>query len=363
MPSMSWYQEATARVDEAYSSMDRYQEVMSRFARSTAELQLAEVERSIGTLVRREVDALMNGLDSSDDDDGKGGGSPGTSRGTQDSLFDVGLLSCADPSMHSGMRSCRARSSETIWDAALLLGLPAVGSVGSLLIACSFLFSVLMQATIYIALSKGFSRDASVVKVQAYQWQQLLEMLELEGAGVAAGGAAAGTEGVAVSSNITATLQQHLPTLVTFQLLCVVAMMVWMLSVAREIGHALASAVGVCSLPRHGTVTVRALDTDVLVSVGVRRLGFAGLVATLRLTIVAGLLSAGMRRLATSRSPIELALNSAALAFALDVPRRVRAWSSKAIIPLQVRVQLTSLETLAPLFSTARVRAAAADSN
>lgn len=240
-------------------ALDRYQEMMGRFARTTAEKQLAEAERSIACLVRAEVDAIMSGAPPTEE-------RPATM------------------TWHAGSRFA---TTDNIWEASVLVGLPVVGKGETVFLAASLIFSMCIQLLIFVAMSKGFAR-------------------------LPAGGSTLDT--------------QYDPV----RFVCVLAVCVWVLSVIREVRSALTWAVSMWLLPRRPTRTVRSASMHMLVSISTMRLWFVATLVAIRLGITASLMRAGALRLAASRSPTELLLSAAALGFAIDTPRRVRAWGLSA---------------------------------
>jgi hypothetical protein len=212
----------------------------------------------------------------------------------------------------------------------MLAGMPIMGSVGTAVLVLSFVSSFCMQAYVGLTLSKGFLWDSSKAERHLaemvpgtnslYANSSVLTLvapagLDKQAAEVAT---AAGTQ------NLEAMSRNPGP------LLCFLAVVIWMLSVARDLSHTLSFASAMVSLPRKSTHLTRSGDMYALVSVSTGRLVFAMTIASVRLAVALLLLAVGSKRLASARSPLELALTAAALGFALDVPRRAWSWGAAA---------------------------------
>lgn len=331
--------------------MDHFQEAVSEVARSTAEAQLKVIENSIAAMVRREIAAVAaggplpplrsQGSDSSLSRTSFGRrmaaenfgpfGMPPEAAWPSDELAEV---PCAPIIRADALVDCprvlnNLSPPDTIWQASMLAGMPIMGSVGTAVLLLSFVSSFCMQAYVALTLSKGFLWDSSKAD------RQLADMVNSPSAVYAnatvlslvapSGLEKAGPETPGGAQNVDAISSRN-----PGPLLCFLAVVIWMLSVARDLSHTLGFASAMLALPRKATHLTRTADMYALVSVSTGRLVFAMTIASVRLAVALLLLAVGSKRLASARSPLELALTAAALGFALDVPRRAWSWGAAA---------------------------------
>lgn len=306
--------------------MDHFQEAVSEVARTTAEAQLKVIENSVAAMVRREIAAVTSGAPLPPK---RGEANKKVIEASPPPQPDERLCAPiirADALGQAGPRVLNSLApSDTIWQAFMLAGLPIMGPLGTAALILSFFSSISMQAYVALTLGRGFAWDPKTL-----QGADLVEMASSplpdhfpvpifrpEETSLAAVAAAAGSltaEGAGATH--------------PGPLLISLAVLVWMLNVARDLGHTMCFISAMWSLPRHITQLTRSADMFALVSISRGRLVLAVLVASLRFGVACILLSIGSKRLANTRSLLELAITAAALGFALDVPRRAWAWGA-----------------------------------
>lgn len=307
--------------------MDHFQEAVSEVARTTAEAQLKVIENSVAAMVRREIAAVTSGAPLPPK---RGEASKKvtevTPPPTQPDERLCAPIIRADALGQAGPRVLNSLApSDTIWQAFMLAGLPIMGPLGTAALILSFVSSICMQAYVALTLGRGFTWDG-----KSLHGTELADMassslpehfpvpiLRPEETSLAAVAAAAGS---LTADGAGATHPG--PVLISL------AVLIWMLNVARDLGHTMCFISAMWSLPRHITQLTRSADMFALVSISRGRLVLAVLVASLRFGVACVLLTIGSKRLANTRSLLELAITAAALGFALDVPRRAWAWGA-----------------------------------
>lgn len=320
--------------------MAGFQEAVSEAARKAGEEQLEAIDTTIAEVVRREIHAALLGSAVGEPLSGVGSCSslgigtfygpepPPSAGGVTDLEQKSGPPAPFAPVIHAEtlrLPSGRVTANyapDTIWEASLLGGLPVMGPLGSIVLALGFASALGTQAVIVHKFAFEVARSGSFVG-RFNLWTLLIGLWPEWND----------------RRSLDARLFQFLTTGVVsppaagmgaesfFRLL---AITICMLSVGREMKHTLTFAASICTLPIKTSTVARCGDMYVLTSISLQRLMLAISLAASRLIVASSLLIVGVLRLSKARSYMDLALSSAVLGLALDIPRRAWAWGAAA---------------------------------
>eukprot|EP00747_Dinoflagellata_sp_TGD_P157045 gnl/TRDRNA2_/TRDRNA2_177713_c0_seq1.p1 gnl/TRDRNA2_/TRDRNA2_177713_c0~~gnl/TRDRNA2_/TRDRNA2_177713_c0_seq1.p1 ORF type:complete len:544 (-),score=86.20 gnl/TRDRNA2_/TRDRNA2_177713_c0_seq1:74-1495(-) len=246
---------------------------------------------------------------------------------------------------------------ESVWDAALFIGIDVVGSAASVMCAIALLLNSTIQVFFCLMAQGPMIRDMKLDADEVKIWRETV------------GHSAASHDNVMKSSlvsrvcaddgslNYAAMQTDAVHDILLYQdlyfgegtpyvgiMLCLIVLFVWFLTMAQEVLSVYQHFVAYWKVPKHPLHT-RFLQTEdglAIKTVSYFRVQFVCFILLLRLAIALSLLFSGATWLCKTFSVPDLVLNGAALAFILDIDDII----FKTIVPRGAESLVTSLEPL-----------------
>jgi len=232
--------------------------------------------------------------------------------------------------------------SESVYESALLIGLPVIGRWGSLLALVGLLMNITMQCLFIWVVQKAFFVKGlpSVEQVRAWRMNEGHDFVNAGGAGASlVSRVCNGDPSLIVGTDKQSLLQ----TLTTYShhgagvTLSMMVLFIWFLYVAEEIEGALNFWLAVRHRPTGRTRLLQTgEDSVILEAVSHTRRRAIGFLTLLRVALASALLFQGAYWLANSMEILDLVLNAAALAFILELDdaifRLCATWPTKVLL-------------------------------
>jgi len=262
-------------------------------------------------------------------------------------------LSSADVE-EAAAAQCIHALGETIWEAGILVGTPAVGGAGSAFIALGVIGNLLIQVVFLFVVYSSFLSHTLPEPDDVWQWRevqghhstnfQLSTRKSLVRAVCDGDSTLIAANG---QRNLYSSIRNYLHDDDTGVsrggLLCVVVLVSWSLSIVQEISDLSAFVMAVLHQPRSKrTAIVSSEDGTAFASLSISRIIFVLALTLARFGIAVLLLIFGSIWLANTTGIQDLVLNAAALTFVLDMDEAI--YASFVPVPSKILVQ-----SLAPL--------------
>jgi hypothetical protein len=234
----------------------------------------------------------------------------------------------------------------SVWDATLIMGTTPVGRAGSVFVLIMLLINLVVQSVFVILVSETLMEPAfDESTVQALrEWRRniahsprfadvansrsLASRVCAEDAGLEVAGAQKGAISQ-IKKFIGTGKGNYRPGI----LMCCMCLLMWTLTVLREINDILQFSRAVIAIPRGHTQLILSDDTAHFASISLRRCFFVVIIQILRLVLALLLLTCGAFWLAYETDIPNLLLNAVALEFVFNVDELI----FESLAPLQFR--------------------------